>query len=179
MAQLSCGIIGLPNAGKSTLIARLSNARPKIAPYPFTTLAPHLGVMECADGERLILADIPGLIEGAHEGRGLGFDFLRHVERTKMLLHVVDCSGFPPFEDPVQAYETVRLELKCYGHGLERVPAIVIANKMDIPQARNGRRALEKHLGKKVCAVSGATGAGLNKLSTALLQAYQNMDDAR
>ncbi|MEO1145465.1 MAG: GTPase ObgE [Cyanobacteria bacterium J06638_22] len=121
------GIIGLPNAGKSTLIATLSAARPKIADYPFTTLVPNLGVVRRPTGDGTVFADIPGLIEGAHEGQGLGHDFLRHVERTRVLLHLIDATQ----EDPVAAYHTIQHELTAYGRGLSDRPQILALNKID------------------------------------------------
>src|SRR5205085_4647378 len=120
------GIIGLPNAGKSTFLAAVSAAKPKIADYPFTTLHPQLGVV-AVDGREFVLADIPGLIEGAHEGAGLGDRFLGHVERCRVLLHLVDGTG----EDAGQAYKTVRAELEAYGHGLTDKREIVALNKAD------------------------------------------------
>ncbi len=121
------GIIGLPNAGKSTLIASLSAARPKIADYPFTTLVPNLGVVRKPSGDGTVFADIPGLIEGAHMGIGLGYDFLRHIERTRLLLHLIDSTQ----EDPIAAYETIQAELEAYGKGLNDRPQIVALNKAD------------------------------------------------
>lgn len=121
------GIIGLPNAGKSTLISSLSAARPKVANYPFTTLIPNLGVVRRPTGDGTVFADIPGLIEGAHEGTGLGHDFLRHIERTRVLLHVIDATE----ADPVAAYEVIQNELVAYGHGLSDRPQIIVLNKVD------------------------------------------------
>ncbi len=121
------GIIGLPNAGKSTLIASLSAARPKVADYPFTTLVPNLGVVRRPTGDGTVFADIPGLVKGAHEGIGLGHDFLRHVERTRILLHLVDATA----EDPIADYQTIQAELQAYGHGLADRPQIVALNKID------------------------------------------------
>jgi len=121
------GIIGLPNAGKSTLIATLSAARPKIADYPFTTLIPNLGVVRRPTGDGTVFADIPGLIEGAHQGQGLGHDFLRHVERTRVLLHLIDVTQ----DDPVAAYHTIQHELSAYGRGLSDRPQILALNKID------------------------------------------------
>lgn len=121
------GIIGLPNAGKSTLISALSAARPKIADYPFTTLVPNLGVVRKPTGDGTVFADIPGLIEGAHEGLGLGHDFLRHIERTRVLLHLIDATQ----EDPIAAYETIQNELAAYGRGLSDRPQILALNKVD------------------------------------------------
>lgn len=121
------GIIGLPNAGKSTLIAAVSAARPKIADYPFTTLVPNLGVVRKPSGDGTVFADIPGLIEGAHLGTGLGHDFLRHIERTRVLLHLIDITS----EDPIEAYRTIQDELQAYGRGLESRPQIVALSKVD------------------------------------------------
>jgi len=121
------GIIGLPNAGKSTLISSLSSARPKIADYPFTTLVPNLGVVRKPTGDGTVFADIPGLIEGASEGVGLGHDFLRHIERTHVLLHLVDITA----EDPLKNYQTIQDELQAYGRGLEARPQILALNKID------------------------------------------------
>lgn len=121
------GIIGLPNAGKSTLIAALSAARPKIADYPFTTLVPNLGVVRKPTGDGTVFADIPGLIEGAHEGTGLGHDFLRHIERTRVLLHLIDVTQ----EDPIAAYHTIQSELEAYGRGLIDRPQILALSKID------------------------------------------------
>jgi GTPase len=121
------GIIGLPNAGKSTLISSLSAARPKVADYPFTTLVPNLGVVRKPSGDGTVFADIPGLIEGAHLGTGLGHDFLRHIERTRVLLHLIDATQ----EDPIAAYHTIQSELEAYGRGLADRPQIVALNKVD------------------------------------------------
>lgn len=121
------GIIGLPNAGKSTLISVLSAARPKIADYPFTTLVPNLGVVPRSTGDGTVFADIPGLIAGAHEGIGLGHDFLRHVERTRLLVHLVDTTA----ADPVKDYQTIQQELSAYDHGLHQRPQLLVLNKID------------------------------------------------
>ena len=121
------GIIGLPNAGKSTLIAALSSARPKIANYPFTTLIPNLGVVRKPSGDGTVFADIPGLIAGAHAGVGLGHDFLRHIERTKLLIHLIDSTS----DDPIADYQTIQQELEAYGRGLPSRPQIIAINKVD------------------------------------------------
>ncbi|WP_013321603.1 GTPase ObgE [Gloeothece verrucosa] len=121
------GIIGLPNAGKSTLISAVSSARPKIADYPFTTLVPNLGVVRKPTGDGTVFADIPGLIEGAHEGVGLGYDFLRHIERTRLLLHLVDLTA----DDPINDYQIIQQELAAYGRGLIDRPQIIGLNKLD------------------------------------------------
>lgn len=121
------GIIGLPNAGKSTLISSLSSAKPKVANYPFTTLVPNLGVVRKPTGDGTVFADIPGLISGASEGIGLGHDFLRHIERTRVLLHLIDVNA----ENPIADYETIQQELEAYGHGLPQRPQIIAFNKID------------------------------------------------
>ena len=156
------GIVGLPNAGKSTLLAALTHARPKIAAYPFTTLSPNLGVAVVGDRE-LVIADIPGLIEGAHRGAGLGEDFLRHVERTRVLVHVVDASHADALDDE----RVVEVELAAYGHGLAQKPRIYALNKMDLPEARANADRLYAELsrtGAPVFAVSALTGDGCREL---------------
>ncbi|MFN9336124.1 MAG: GTPase ObgE [Alphaproteobacteria bacterium] len=157
------GLVGLPNAGKSTFLAAVSAARPKIADYPFTTLHPQLGVLRLNATEEFVLADLPGLIEGAAEGAGLGTRFLGHVERCKVLLHLVDGSA----ADPASAYRTIRRELAEYGHGLEDRPELVALNKADAmtPQARTARvKALSRAAGKPVMLISGASGEGVPEL---------------
>ena len=165
------GLVGLPNAGKSTLLAAVSRARPKIADYPFTTLTPHLGVVRVA-GEELVLADIPGLIEGAHEGRGRGTRFLGHVERCSVLLHLVDGT----LEDVAQAYRTVRHELTLYGHGLAAKPEVVALNKCDAlaPAAIKARRAaLARASKRKVVPLSGVARTGIEETLALLLAAIK------
>ena len=125
------GIIGLPNAGKSTLISSLSSAKPKVANYPFTTLVPNLGVVRKPTGDGTVFADIPGLISGASEGIGLGHDFLRHIERTRVLLHLIDATA----DDPIADYQTIQRELEAYGHGLPERPQIIAFNKIDAVDA--------------------------------------------
>src|SRR3984885_14333249 len=162
------GIIGLPNAGKSTLLAAVSAAKPKIADYPFTTLHPQLGVVD-VDGREFVLADLPGLIEGAHEGVGLGDRFLGHVERCRVLLHLVDGTG----EHAGQAYKTVRTELVAYGHDLVGKPEIVALSKADAltPEQLKQQTARLKRAAKKTpLVVSAATGAGVPAVLRALLQ---------
>jgi GTP-binding protein len=154
--------VGLPNAGKSTFLAAVSRARPKVADYPFTTLHPVLGVVE-ADHEGFVLADIPGLIEGAHAGAGLGDRFLGHVERCGVLLHLVDGTG----EALDEAYETVRRELAAYGHGLSDKPELVALNKADAltpEEIEEKRAALAAAAGREVLILSGATGLGLDEV---------------
>ena len=161
------GLVGLPNVGKSTFLAAVSAARPKIADYPFTTLHPQLGVVRLNATEEFVLADLPGLIEGAAEGAGLGTRFLGHVVRCKVLLHLVDGSA----ADPARAYRTIRRELAEYGHGLEDRPELVALNKADAmtPQARTARvKALSRAAGKPVMLISGASGEGVPELLRAL-----------
>jgi len=160
------GLLGFPNACKSTLISRVSAARPKIADYPFTTLVPNLGVVSYGDGATFILADIPGLIEGAHEGAGLGIQFLRHIERTKILVHLLDLSPMTQ-RDPILDYETMNKELKSYNEELSKTPQIVALNKIDITEAREQLETIEKHfsdLGIKTFPLSSATGEGTKEL---------------
>ena len=161
------GLIGLPNAGKSTFLAATSAAKPKIADYPFTTLNPQLGVVRLGETSEFVLADIPGLIEGAHEGVGLGDRFLGHVERCAVLLHLVDGTQ----SGVTEAYRTVRAELEAYGGGLAEKPEIVALNKADAiePRALSSRRsALARAAGKPVLVLSGATGEGKQEVLRAL-----------
>jgi GTP-binding protein len=160
------GIIGLPNAGKSTLIAIISAVRPKIADYPFTTLVPNLGVVGYGDGQSFVVADIPGLIEGAHEGHGLGHKFLRHVMRTKLLIHLVDASKIDS-DDPLADWKTVNRELALFDADLAEKPQIVVANKIDLPEGRENAKLLARKLPKEfrpLYAISGATTEGVQKL---------------
>ena len=162
------GLVGLPNAGKSTFLAASSNAKPKIADYPFTTLHPNLGVVKAGDKE-FVLADIPGLIEGAHEGVGLGTRFLGHVERCGVLLHLIDSTQ----DDIVQAYTTIRNELKEYGHGLERKPEIIALNKADAigPElAAEQADILKKAVGKPVHIISAVSGDGVQPVLFEMLK---------
>ncbi|HHY39078.1 MAG TPA: GTPase ObgE [Clostridia bacterium] len=169
------GIIGLPNAGKSTLLSRLSNARPAVAPYPFTTLHPNLGSVRIGDDRTFVLADVPGLIEGAHLGKGLGTRFLRHIQRTRILLHVIDVSAAAGV-DPLFAFETVNEEMRQFDPDLVSKPQLVIANKMDLEGAPENFSRIKEHLGKigiKVLPVSAKTGSGLD----AVLRDLQDMLD--
>jgi GTP-binding protein len=166
------GLVGFPNAGKSTLISRISAARPKIADYPFTTLTPNLGVVGLSDDRSFVVADVPGLIEGAHRGHGLGHRFLRHLERTKVLVHLVDVSGSSG-RDPVEDLDTVRRELELFQPELAAKPQMVAANKMDAagPDGEPAVRLLEKRakaLKLPFFRISGATGAGVPELLEAL-----------
>lgn len=160
------GIIGLPNAGKSTLIATISAVRPKIADYPFTTLVPNLGVVGYGEGKSFVVADIPGLIEGAHEGHGLGHKFLRHVMRTNVLIHLLDASQIDP-ENPLADWETVNRELALFDAELADKPQIVVANKIDLPEGRENAKQLARKLPKKyrpLYTISAATTEGVQKL---------------
>jgi GTPase len=158
------GLIGLPNAGKSTFLRAVSAATPKVADYPFTTLHPHLGVVTVGAGERFILADIPGLIEGAAEGAGLGTRFLGHVERCVTLVHLIDATN----ESATEAYRTVRAEIEAYSAELAEKPEIVALNKIDAmspADANRKRAALSRAIGKEVRLVSGVSGAGVRELT--------------
>ena len=158
------GLIGKPNAGKSTLLSRLSAARPKIADYPFTTLTPQLGIAELDAERRLVLADIPGLIAGASDGAGLGLDFLRHIERTRVLVHLLD---MVPMDQtaPLDSYHAIREELFAYSPKLAAKPEILVANKMDLTGASEALADLRSQLpGKQILAISAATGTGLRPL---------------
>jgi GTP-binding protein len=168
------GLIGLPNAGKSSLLARLTRAEPKVADYPFTTVEPNLGTIEL-DDRQLVVADIPGLIEGAAEGAGLGHEFLAHVERCRLLLHLVEVQ--PSVGDPLSNYETVRGELAGYGAGLERLPEIIALSKVDLlPEEDADRLVVEWREGygsraAGVLGISSATGAGLDELAREIFAA--------
>jgi GTP-binding protein len=159
------GLVGFPNAGKSTLLSMISAARPKIAPYPFTTLQPNLGVVGVGDFS-FVVADIPGLIEGAHRGVGLGFDFLRHVERTRLLIHVVDAAGVDG-RDPLDDYRQINQELRLYQPELAERPQIVALNKADLPEARCNLARLRAEIGlpaSEMIAISAATREGVDTL---------------
>ena len=160
------GLIGFPNAGKSTLISRISAARPRIADYPFTTLAPNLGVVTLNDDRSFVVADVPGLIKGAHEGHGLGHQFLRHIERTKVLIHLVDVSGASG-RDPVDDYETILDELRLFSPKVAAKPQLVAANKIDAVEDPARVKALERRVkkdGRPFFRVSGVTGESVDAL---------------
>ncbi len=160
------GIIGFPNAGKSTLISHISAARPKVADYPFTTLVPHLGVVKYGDFGGFIVADIPGLVEGAHEGRGLGIKFLKHIERTRLFIHLLDLSPFTG-RDPEEDFKTVNRELKAFNPELSKRPQVVALNKIDLTEAREKVPEMLNFfnaLGIKVFSISAAAGTGLTEL---------------
>jgi len=165
------GLVGFPNAGKSTLISRISAAKPKIADYPFTTLVPNLGVVLVGD-KTFVVADIPGLIEGAHEGAGLGIQFLRHVERTKLLVHLVDVSDATG-RDPVEDFDVIRHELASFSDEMAQKPMIVVASKIDAAQDEErlaSVRRLAAERGLPFFAISSVTGAGLNDLVYAMAE---------
>jgi GTP-binding protein len=167
------GLVGFPNAGKSTLISRVSRARPKVADYPFTTLVPNLGVVPYKDGRSFVMADIPGLIEGAAEGAGLGHQFLRHVERCRVLVHIVDLSAPGEGRAPLDDFDVLNAELARYSPDLAHKPQIVAANKVDLPDARerlDGFRAALAARGVPVFPLSAATGEGLGPLLDAVAQ---------
>ncbi len=159
------GLVGFPNAGKSTLISRVSGARPKIADYPFTTLVPNLGVVDLGEGRNFVLADIPGLIEGAHRGAGLGHQFLRHVERTRLLVHVIDAAGTEG-RDPIEDFHVLNRELSLYNPALAQRTQIIAANKMDLPGAEQNLQRLQEALGNQyeIFPVSALTGQGVKPL---------------
>ena len=179
-------LVGMPSAGKSSTIARLSAAKPKIADYPFTTLVPNLGVARTAEGYDYVLADVPGLIEGAHEGRGLGHEFLRHIERTALIVHVVDMTGGYEGRDPVEDYRIINEELALYADELADRPRIVVANKTDMPgtedairrlaevvredsiAAAGGNEFAESPIDPKLYLTSAVTGKGLSQLNEAI-----------
>jgi GTP-binding protein len=177
------GLVGFPNAGKSTLISRISAARPKIADYPFTTLTPNLGVVGLSDDRSFVVADVPGLIEGAHRGQGLGHQFLRHLERTKTLIHVVDVSSASG-RDPVSDLDIIRRELELFAPDLAAKPQIVAANKIDALDDEERARAVGERaaaLGLSFFRISAVTGAGVPELLEAtwrLLAAAREQEQA-
>ena len=177
------GLIGFPNAGKSTLIARISAARPRIADYPFTTLTPNLGVVTLSGDRTFVVADVPGLIEGAHLGQGLGHRFLRHVERTKVLIHLVDVSGASG-RDPVHDFDVIRRELELFDPVVAAKPQIVVANKMDALDDPSRLATLEQHvraMDLPFFEISGVTGAGVGDLLEAAwrhIVAVRDMEQA-
>lgn len=160
------GLVGLPNAGKSTLLAQISAARPKVADYPFTTVEPHLGVVKLPYARSFVVADIPGLIEGAHLGAGLGHDFLRHLERTRLLVHLVSLS--PQDGDAMENFQVINRELALYDPPLTGKPVLVAANKLDLPEAQAAwprfKEQLQQLGGWEVWPISGATGEGVQEL---------------
>jgi len=163
------GIVGVPNVGKSTLLSRISRARPKIDSYPFTTLSPNLGLVRVGEGSEFVAADIPGLIEGSHAGKGLGHEFLRHVERTRMLLFLLDASE----EEPASDYRLLVKEVEAYGKGLVAKPRVLCFNKVDLLDAERLERLPAELDGLKVLRASALTGEGLGELTAGLWQVLQ------
>lgn len=167
------GLVGYPNVGKSTLISRISAAKPKIADYPFTTLEPNLGVVSIGEPpheESYVVADIPGLIEGAHLGAGLGVQFLRHIERTRLLVHLVDVSDASGRPDPVEDFKVIMNELRSFGHGLDQKPMIVVASKADVanPDKLKKLQTMAKRRKLPFYEISAVSGAGIDKLKYAI-----------
>jgi len=163
------GLIGLPNAGKSTLLSRLSHARPEISDYPFTTKHPNLGLVTVGGERAFVLADLPGLIEGAHSGVGLGHEFLRHVERTRVLIHLVEplpADG----SNPLHNYQVIRQELEMHSEVLAAKPEIVAVSKFELPGSEEVRQRLQKELGREVLGISAVTGEGLSRLVGRVVQ---------
>ncbi|MBN2018796.1 MAG: GTPase ObgE [Sedimentisphaerales bacterium] len=161
------GLVGMPNAGKSTLISRCSKARPKIASYPFTTLEPVLGIVELSNERRLVMADLPGLIEGAHKGTGLGFEFLRHIERTRIIVHILDIMPADG-SDPVKNYRQIRKELEEYSELLAKKAEVIVANKIDLDPEGKTAKKLRKQLRHRIYPISAVTGEGIKDLCETL-----------
>ena len=173
------GLVGLPNAGKSTLITAISSARPKIADYPFTTLRPNLGVVRFGQWEPFVVADIPGLIEGAHTGAGLGIQFLRHLERTRLLLHMVDAADIDA-DQPLKDFETINRELREYSPLLANKPQVVVLNKMDVDWAEDAAALFQEAYGQgPLLRISAATGQGLDQLMQTLCNLLDQFDDVQ
>src|SRR6202158_2661520 len=169
------GLVGYPNVGKSTLISRVSAARPRVADYPFTTLVPHLGVVRVGDEASFVLADIPGLIEGAHRGLGLGHRFLRHVSRTTMLIHLLDVSGLTG-RDPLADYDAINRELRAFDETLAAKPQLVVANKLDLVEARDRFPAVREAFaarGIELWSISAATGEGVAALMREIYRCWR------
>lgn len=174
------GIIGLPNAGKSTLISQMSSARPKIADYPFTTLTPSLGVVESDETEPFVIADIPGLMEGAHRGVGLGTRFLKHMERTRFLLHLIDAAALPP-DDLLGPYRVVNRELELFSPRLAQEPQLIVLNKVDKPEGRalaSKVRKCPEILNQDIWTISALTGEGLGPLKAHLARLVEAANQA-
>jgi GTP-binding protein len=169
------GLIGKPNAGKSTLLSRVSRARPEIADYPFTTKTPHLGIVQVDLDRSFVMADIPGLIEGAHAGVGLGHEFLRHVERTRVLVHLVEPQPSDG-SDPIENYRAIRRELVEYGHGLADRPEVLAVSKAELPGAAEVAQQLSEAAGREALVFSSVTGQGLNRL---LQETHTLLEQAR
>ena len=171
------GLVGMPNAGKSTLVSRCSKARPKIADYPFTTLEPVLGIVELSDYRRFVMADIPGLIEGAHEGTGLGFEFLRHIERTRIIVHILDVAPLDG-SDPVDNYHRIHNELAQYSQKLAEKTELIIINKIDLDPEPEVLKDLKDRLPGEVVPISAVSGQGVRELSELLWKRIQKVKAA-
>jgi GTP-binding protein len=169
------GLVGKPNAGKSTLLSRLSRARPEIADYPFTTKYPNLGIVQIDTDRQFVLADIPGLIEGAHAGVGLGHDFLRHIERAGILVHLVEPEPMDG-SNPLENYRTIRSELSQYKRELVERPEVICVSKAELPGAAEVQAELTAETGREVLLISAATGVGLNSLVQRIDQALSSRD---
>jgi len=171
------GLVGMPNAGKSTLLSRCSSARPKIASYPFTTLEPVLGIVELSDFRRFLMADIPGLIEGASKGAGLGHDFLRHIERTKIIVHILDILPMDG-SDPIANYHAIRNELAEHSRALAEKEEILVANKIDLDPDGTRLEDLRQRLSQDIVPISAATGQGIRELTERLWQKIHTLKAA-
>jgi GTP-binding protein len=171
-----CGLIGFPNAGKSSLISKISKAKPRIAPYPFTTKEPVLGIVEYGRDRTFKVADIPGLIEGAHAGKGLGDKFLRHIERTKILIHIIDMAGIDQ-RDPVDDFKKLNNELEQYGVVLGKKAQLVVANKMDLAQALENLKKFMSVVKKDIIPISALTGEGIEELKRAIVKKLDESDE--
>ena len=170
------GLVGLPSVGKSTLLSKISAAKPKIASYHFTTLVPNLGVVKTKDNRSFVVADLPGLIEGAATGAGLGDKFLRHIERTKLIVHIVDMSGIEG-RDPYEDYLTIRNELKEYSDKLSKKEEIIVANKMDMPDSIENLKKFKKKVNKEVLEISGLTGQGIEDLLITIANKLEEIEE--
>jgi GTPase len=171
------GLVGLPNAGKSTLLSRCSAARPKIADYPFTTLEPVLGIVDLKGYRRFVMADLPGLIEGAHKGAGLGVDFLKHIERTRIIVHILDVMPMDE-SDPVDNYKKIRKELLAYSKELGKKKEVIVLNKLDLDPDGKILKKIKKKFKKKMFTISAVTGKGIRELSEELFKLVQKEKDA-
>ena len=166
------GLVGCPNAGKSTFLGKVTKAKSKVAAYPFTTLRPYLGIVEFASSTNFVLADIPGLLEGAHKGKGLGDEFLRHIERTMLIVYLIDLAGVDG-RDPVKDFFTLQNELRSYKIDLTQRPFLVGLNKIDLPEARKNLIRFKKEVQDKVYSISALTGQGINSFIKAIGEAQQ------